>query len=145
VLNAAAVRPVPIKFAVAERGRLDTPFVVLDAVNDASRPPTTVGLKVTEMEQLPPPASVWAQFAELASKSPAATPTMAKLNPAKGNPPGLETVTIWAALETPIPVPGKLSVAGLKLSEAGNNPVPMTATLTAGTPRLVVETATVPF
>jgi hypothetical protein len=145
VCKLAGVNPVPFKLAVAVRGRLEAPLVVLDAVRVACRPPAPAGLKITETRQLPPPPNVCVQFAELAIKSAASAPETAKLNPAIGNPPAFETVTDSVALEKPIPVPGKLRVDGLKLSEAGNKPVPIAATCTGATPRLVVATVMIPF
>ena len=145
MLNTAGVNPVPFKLALIVMAAFPAPSVELVAVRRACRPPAAVGVKVTDTEQLAPPASVDAQFAELAAKSPAAVPETAKFRPDNGSPPGFVTVTVCAALATPTPTPGNVSDAGLKLSEAGANPVPETAMRAIGTPRLVLDTTTVPF
>jgi hypothetical protein len=141
MLNAAGVNPEPFKRTVA----LATPGVVLEAVRNPCRPPTTEGSNVTTAEQLAPAANVVIQLEELMAKSPAAAPAIARLRPDSAVPPGFETVTCCPASSVPIAVAGKVTAVGFTLREAGASPVPESATGTGGTPRLVVATVTVPF
>lgn len=145
VLNTAGVNPVPFKLAVALSGVFAAPSVVLVANSIASLPPAIVGVKVTTTEQLPPAGSAVEQLEEAIEKSPDSDPESATFNPASATPPGLETVIANPVLVIPIPVPGKLSELGLRLSAAAATPVPETGTDTPATPTLVVATDTVPF
>ncbi len=139
--STAGINPVPLKLAAAGV----TPLVVLEAVTNPARPPVTVGAKLTTAVQLPPPASVPVQLEDPIAKSPAAVPDIVMTNPVSATPPGLLTVTVCPALVVPTAVPAKVSAVGFKLSEAGVTPVPETPTVTAGTPRLVLETVTTPL
>jgi hypothetical protein len=145
VLSTAGVNPVPLKVPVVVRGAFPAPEVVLVAVRNPCLPPATVGVNVTTTEQLPPAASVEEQVVELIAKSPPAGPERARLRPDSPTPLGLETVIVIPALVVPTPVPGKLSAVGVRLNCGGVSPVPDTGVCTAVTPRLVVDTVTVPL
>jgi len=139
--SAAGVNPIPLKLAIA----FAAPLVELDAVSEPVRPPATEGVKLTTTEQLPPAASVPpgsdAQLDELTAKSPEIT----IVNPVSAKPPVFDTVTVCPALVFPTVVPGKLTAVGLRLRAAGKPPVPVTATTTGATPKLVLDTVTVPL
>jgi hypothetical protein len=145
MFSAAGVKPVPFRLTVPLITEPELSRVVVAVVRSACRPPTAEGVNITWTVQLPPPASVAEQFDELALKSPAAAPETAKFSPDKGSPPGFAIVTVCAVLGVPIPVPGKVRAVGVRLKAAGASPVPDVAIRTKGTPRLVLDTTTVPL
>jgi hypothetical protein len=65
MLRTAGVNPVPFKLAEIVIAAFPAPSVGLEAVSEACRPPATVGVNVTDTEQLPPPARADVQFEEL--------------------------------------------------------------------------------
>src|ERR1022692_4122183 len=132
----AGVSPVPERLVLAGA----TPAVVLEAVRKPVRPPEAVGVKLTAVEQEAPEARVVAQVLEVRAKSPL---TMIA-RPASATLPGLVMVTDCAVLVWPRVVAGKVSDVGRTVREAGRMPVPVTATWTGATPRLVLPTRTMP-
>jgi hypothetical protein len=98
-------------------------------------------LNTTSAAQLAPALSVAVQLVAVIAKSPDAV----TVSPASAVPPGFENVTVWLVLVPPTLVAGKLNDAGDTLREAAATPVPVTGTITAATPRLVLLIVTTPF
>ena len=89
--------PTPVPASVKEWG---DPAALSAIVTEAARLPATVGVKVTEMLQLPPAATV-APHVFVCPKSPLLAPVTAMLVMVSAAVPGLLRVTLCAALDVP--------------------------------------------
>jgi hypothetical protein len=117
-VTAAAGTPVPLNRIVWGL------FAALSVmVTDPYRVPVAVGVKVTEMVQFPPLATL-APHVLVSAKLALATMSVIF----KGEPPMLVKVTDWAVLLVPTTVLGKVRLVGERLTAGPATPVPVNST-----------------
>src|ERR1700722_15924494 len=92
--------PVPVSGTVCVEP--DALLALSVTVIDAPRLPDAVGVNLTDTEQVPAGARVVPQVLAVIAKSPAFTPVSAMLAICKVSVPGLERVTLCAALLVPM-------------------------------------------